>query len=112
MAQKSNADEWETIDEGSRLRVAFDTIGDLFEGIYEGEEEITFPDGETGKYLNFRGVVPDEVNGQPCAVSATYQLAKSFTSVPKGSHCRIILRSETAVRQGNPLKNFVVQIKR
>lgn len=112
MAAKNTDSEWETVDEGSRLRVAFDTVGDMFEGVYEGEEEITFPDGETGKYLNFRGGTPDAVAGEPCAISATYQLARTFTAIPKGAHCRIILRSETPVRQGNPLKNFVVQVRK
>jgi hypothetical protein len=112
MAAKNTDSEWETVDEGSRLRIAFDSIGDTFEGIYEGEETVTFPDGESGQYLNFRGVEPDAIAGETCAISATYQLARTFTAIPKGAHCRIIFRSETPLRQGNPLKNFLVQVRK
>lgn len=108
----TTSDEWTTIDEGSRLRIAFDTVGDIFEGTYEGSETVEFANGENGDYLNFRGAVPDAVKGEPCAISSTYQLARTFTNVAPGTYCRIILRSETPVSKGNPLKNFVVQTRK
>lgn len=112
MTTKSTDDDnWETIGEGSRARITFDTIGDQFTGVYEGPEDIPFPDGDTGRYLNFRGIHPERVSGVPCAISATYQLARDFDKISPGQVCRITYRAAIPVRQGNPLKAFTVQVK-
>jgi hypothetical protein len=109
-----SAEQWETIDEGTRTRVTFDEIGDEFIGVWEGPEVIMNPaTDEEMHYLNFRGISPEEIKDEPAAISAGYQLTETMKKVPVGTTVRITLRSETKMGPGrNPLKNFVVQTKR
>lgn len=110
---------FETIDEGSRVRVQFE-VGDEMIGRFEGIETVEFPakpgkEPEVGYYLNFRYISGKNANGtpadintdEPVAVSQTYQLAK--IQWEDGAVYRLYCRSTTPVSQGNDMLNFTVQ---
>jgi hypothetical protein len=96
-------DTWTTISE-NRSRIVFDTVGDVWEGYYEGPDKIADPNTEeVYDYLNFR----DEA-GDGYMVSASYQLSRAFADVPEGTYVRLTVTGFTDTRRGR-MTNFKVQ---
>ena len=107
MTQTQN-DEWETVAE-PRTKMIFDTVGDVWTGIYEGTEIIIDPNtGESYDYLNFR-----DLDGEPYTTSASYTLKSGLSKVPVGSTVKITYMSDTDMGKGkNPMKNFKIQTRK
>ena len=104
---------WETVAEGSRTKVQFDTIGDVFTGEYQGTEEITNPnDGRTWMQYNFRGHSPAELSGELCAINGGFAFRRAFESVPVGSLVRITFIKTVDTGQPTPMKDFKVEVAR
>lgn len=100
------AEEWETVSE-NRSRIVFDTIGDTWQGFFEGRGDIT--DSNTGEeypYLNFR----DDA-GDGFMVSASYQLIRAFETIPAGSYCRLLVTGFTDTKNGK-MTNFKVSVRK
>lgn len=97
--------EWDLVAE-ARTKVIFDTDGDVFEGTYEGPEQIPDPNtGEIYEYLNFRK------GDDGYTTSANYQLARAFSNVTPGTYVRITRLGQSSVAKGF-MTNFKVQARR
>lgn len=111
-----DSEDWEVVAE-PRTKATFDEIGDKVIGTWVGFEDIVRPDtGEIMKYCNFDDALAGSKKGAPTnvvklTISASYQLVKDLENVPHGRRVMLEYISETAVRQGNPLKNFRVSVR-
>jgi hypothetical protein len=104
---------WETITK-PRVKLTFDTIGDRLVAVWTGFQEIVRPDtGEVMQYANFDSArLPLPVKGEDVALSASYQLRTDLEKIPHGTLVSLTFVSETPMRAGNPLKNYLVQAAR
>jgi len=110
---------WETVDEGSRIKVQFEEIGEVFIGIYEGHETITdpTPNSKTGEHdsweqYNFRGYFPAEIKDLPCCIAAGWSLQNGLSKAEVGQLVRITFTRTTDTGQQSPMKEFRVDIRR
>lgn len=98
-AKKTDSEEWNVVSE-PRTKIVFDTIGDEWEGFYEGPETITDPNtDEPMEYLNFR-----DSNGEAFTISAGYDLKRAFEKVAVGTYAKIILVNTVPSKKGNDVK--------
>lgn len=108
MASKSE-EKWEVIAE-PRSTIEFDTIGDEWEGYYEGTGLVPDPNtGEEYTYLHFR-----DGAGEAFQMSASYDLTRTFIDgkMPEGTYCRLTLVELKPRPKGNALKLFKVQVRK
>jgi len=106
MANKPQDEEWTTVAE-ARSRIVFDTIGDVWEGYYEGPETVHDDvKNEDYEYLDFR-----DQAGDGFMASASYQLSRAFTDIPVGTYVRMTVLGFTETRNGR-MTNFKVQARR
>lgn len=98
--KKTESEEtWNVVSE-PRTKIVFDTIGDEWEGFYEGLEVIVDPNTEEDmEYLNFR-----DSNGEAFTISAGYDLKRAFEKVPVGTYSKIILVNTVPSKKGNDVK--------
>lgn len=107
MTAKSEEQWWETVAE-TRMKMRFDTDGDVFEGTWEGFEQITDPNtGDGYLYCNFRS---EERGAVTC--SASYQLKQGLEKVPVGKYVRVIRTGTTEMAKGNAMVNFTIQVRK
>lgn len=112
--------EWETIDQGTRVQVTLDTIGDEFTGIFTGTETITNPkDGDEwisylfeGIGVKAPGVTDDDVKGLPCGIAAGWSLRQALDKLTPGQVTRITYTRNTDTGQVSPMKEFRVDIRK
>lgn len=118
-------DEWESAAEAVRLKITFDAVGDVFAGVYQGHEEITWQD-DTWTQLNFRGMyVVDgqtrekdtEVEDQGCAIQAGAKLLSVFAGdtpkVQPGQVVRITRVADVIVKsQKDAMKDYKVDVRK
>lgn len=98
-ASKNTEETWNVVSE-PRTKIVFDTIGDEWEGFYEGPETIIDPNtGEEMEYLNFR-----DQHGEAFTISAGYDLKRAFERVSQGTYSKIILVSMVPSKKGNDVK--------
>lgn len=106
-SKPSTEEEFETVTE-SRVKIVFDTIGDVWKGYYEGTEMITDPNtAEEYKYLNFR-----DDDGEAFTTSASYILNQAFEKIAIGMYVRIELTGLAESKRGNDLKQYKVQVRK
>lgn len=111
-------DEWDVVSEGTRIKIQFDTIGDVFIGVKEGTETIVNPnENKDGKHdeweqYNFRGIYPPEIMNEPCGIAAGYELARTLDKISTGTTCRLTYVRDTDTGQVSPMKSFKVETKR
>lgn len=118
-------DEWESAAEAVRLKITFDTVGDVFAGVYQGHEEITWQD-DTWIQLNFRGMYTidgasgdrdTEIDGEGCAIQAGAKLLSVFAGdtpkVQPGQVVRITRVADVAVKsQKDKMKDYKVDVRK
>lgn len=121
-----NEETWETVDQGTRIQVTFDEIGDQFTGIYQGKELIVNPnpDPKTGEHAEWysylfegmsvkaNGVSPDDVKGLPCGIAAGWSLRKALDKLTGGEVVRITYTRTTDTGQPAPMKEFRVDVRK
>jgi len=109
---KAQEPVWETVAEEAPVMVEFDTVGDVFEAVYEGSTDIDLPedkrqDGRTTfRQLRFRK------DGVLYGINAGLKLREAFNSIPDGTLCRITLMAFVEVGQPSKMKDFRVQVAR
>lgn len=106
--------QWETVYAGARIKAVFEEFGDYFIGILEGQEWIEDPNSDNSwLQFNFLGVGPEEIQGQPCAVTPGYELAKTLEKVPVGNLTRItyVRDVEMADAKKNAMRSFRVDTR-
>ena len=112
MASKTpQSGEWTTVSE-ARGKFTLDTVGDQWEGFYEGVEIIQNPNARADEnpdmtYLNFR-----TADGDPYATSASYDLTRAFESIAVGTYVRITLTNLVPRNKGNDLKLHKVDVRK
>lgn len=98
---------WDTVSE-PRVTIIFDTIGDEWEGFFEGpftiHNDLTDEDYE---YFAFRNSA-----GEPYQVSASYDLKRALEGVAVGTYTRLTLVDTKPSKKGNDIKLFRVQTRR
>jgi hypothetical protein len=109
-------DEWDTVSEGSGLKVELD-ISDVFIGIYSSTETVEFDDPKEGhktfEVLHFEGISPKEVKGEHCTVNPGYQLSKAFQKIESGQIVRIKRLPDVPVTgQPSPMKDYAVAVRK
>jgi len=114
-AALTDSDGWETVYKESAAVVIFDTIGDTFVGIYDGEEHI-HPDSAADDSEDFDRFVFDgvgEQEGTRFAINQSYTLREAMSKVKLGDLCRIVYIKDVPTKRAlNPLKDFRVDVKR
>jgi hypothetical protein len=125
-ASEDSDAEWETVDQGTRVQVSFEIIGDQFTGIKMGTEVITNPnpDPKTGvceewtSYLfegisvKAEGAADSDVKGLPCGIAAGWSLRQALDKVADGQITRITYTRNTDVAQPAPMKEFRVDVRK
>lgn len=103
-----NFDEmvWETVARESGIKVVFDTVGDVFTGMYEGEEHIAPENGdEPFDLYNFTGT-----DGRLYSVNKSYKLGRAMGGVTPGKWVRITYVQDIPTRKAEPMKDFRVDV--
>jgi hypothetical protein len=99
--------EWDVASE-PRSTIITETIGDEWEGFYEGPATIHNDEtGEDYEYLNFR-----DSAGDPYQISASYDLKRAYGNIPQGTYTKFVLVDLKARPKGNPLKLYKVFTRR
>lgn len=102
-APAATEEDWEVHSE-PRTTIITDTVGDEWEGFYEGIATIhNDTDDEDYEYLNFR----DE-SGDPYQISASYDLKRAYASIPVGTYTKFRLVELKPRAKGNALKLYKV----
>ena len=98
-SSKQTEETWNVVSE-PRTKIVFDTIGDEWEGFYEGPETIIDPNTDQEmEYLNFR-----DATGEAFTISAGYDLKRAFERVAQGTYSKIILVNTVPSKKGNDVK--------
>lgn len=100
----ANTDEWTTISEErvDRTKVQFDTIGDQFIGVYDGNAEIPLKDGNFLTQYYFT----DPKDGVKYFINGTYRLNAVMARAPKGKLVRITYIEDVDTGQKSPMRDF------
>jgi len=112
--QPQPTDEWTTLSEGAATKISFDTDGDVFIGVYVGEDHIEPPTGEPFDMWQFRtvGDQGELEDGELVNINQYYDLQKSMAKVTPGMICRIERLKEIPTgRKLNPMVTFKFQTK-
>lgn len=97
----NGGDEWEEVTAESQL--VFDTIGDEWDGIYLGMDQV----GSKGMYqAHF------EKDGEGFFTIAGYDLRQKLQKVPAKAHVKLRYESDQDTGQSKPMKVFKVWSKR
>lgn len=101
--------DWVVVQEESPTRVLLDTVGDIFVGVYLGEEHVA-PESEGQEPFSlfvFRGR-----DGELYALNQSYNLRKAMEKVAEGDLVRIQYYKDIPMSSGgrNPLKDFKVSV--
>lgn len=104
---KPQREEWDVISE-PRSTIEFDTIGDEWEGFYEGIITIhNDKSDEDYEYLAFR-----DSAGEAFQVSASYDLKRAFEKITEGTYVKMILVDLKPSKKGNDLKLYKVLVRK
>lgn len=116
--------QWESVSEGSRIVCTFDEIGDTFIGEFQGWEIVTNPNKPEEKWTqaNYRGIYPNEINGEPAAIAPGYFLLQTLQEREKalaekgedmrGEVHRIIYKANQDTGQASPMKSYSLDVAR
>jgi hypothetical protein len=103
----SAGEEWDVVSE-PRSTIITDTLGDEWEGYYEGPAIIhNEVENEDYEYLNFR-----DSSGDPYQISASFDLKRAFENIPVGTYSKFVLVELKPRPKGNPLKLYKVYTRR
>jgi hypothetical protein len=107
--------EFETVADASPTVVIFDTVGDQFVGQYKGKELIDpgTVDPETGKSSAFERFVFKGRDGELYAIPMSYKLNDAMEDIDNDKWVRITYVKDIPTgRKLNPMKDFVVEVKK
>lgn len=105
---KNDEQSWTTAYEGSANRLVFDTPGDQWTGIYEGNTVIhNEKTGEDYDYAQFRSLENNELY----QISLGYALRNGLETVPPGSLTRLTYLRDIDTSNGKqaPMKDIKVE---
>lgn len=108
MAKEAVQEEWESVTEGARPMVSFETIGDTLIGTYAGTQVVTPENGDDPwtQYLFDDVKMPAELAGENVAVNAGYDLRRVLDTFPPNTY-----RVRVAYVRDVPVKNFPSPMK-
>ncbi len=102
--------KWETTMEESPTTVIFDSFGDVFIGMYLGEERI---DPDNGKDEPFIRYVFKGRDLARYAVNKSYKLSQAMDKIDVGSWVKITYVKNIETSRGlQPMKDFQVDVRR
>jgi len=107
--------DFETVADESPTTVIFDTIGDVFLGLYKGTEHIVTGkiDAETGKPEEFDRFVFKGRNGELYSINQSYKLDATFEDIKPETWVRITyVKDIPTARKLSPLKDFKVDVRK
>jgi len=111
-----DTDGWETEQEESAIKVDFDTVGDVFTGIKNGQRTVEFTDKKTQESKEFvvyqfraHGMEGLE-DGTLCDIQESFKL-KGLANIPDGKLVRITRMADVDVNQPAPMKDYRIQSK-
>jgi hypothetical protein len=108
-----NADGWTTVSQEAGTRIVFDTIGDVFVGVYEGTRHIVPEDTTKDEFDQqmFRGAGPDDEGVLYCT-NGGYSIRAGLAKVEPGTLVRLTYVSDLPAKPGkNPMKDFRIDVK-
>lgn len=97
--------DWETVEEESGQKLAFNNPGEQFVGVYVGTETIHPENGDSFDQQRFR----DDA-GTLYAINGGHKLRSAFEGVESGAICRITYMGEIDTGQPSPMKDYRVEI--
>ncbi len=102
----SQDDGWNVVSDESPTKVIFDTIGDVFQGVFEGEKEITPKEGDPFTMYLFRG--PD---GELFGIPESFKIKTGMAEVKAGQECRIEYVKDVNVGRPQPMKDYRISVR-
>ena len=99
---------WTTVEDESPTMVEFDTPGDVFVGVKQGYQHVTFTDdGEEQEFdiCLFRIDGDDTLYG----IAPGFKLERALSSVPDGTLTRITYKKQIDTGRPSPMKDFKVE---
>ena len=106
--------EWETVQTEAGDQIEFDTIGDVFIGVFVGYDDIKFEDPKEGekefRQMHFRDVDdPEKLYDINCG----YRLTQACDKLSAGQTARITYVKDLDMGKGNsPMKEYRVDIRK
>lgn len=96
--------EWQTVVQESGDQIIFDTLGDVFIGLFTGKQ-VANKDGEPFTILTFTGA-----DAKPYQTNAGWKLESAFEDIDAGEIVRITYVKDVDTGQASPMKDFRIDV--
>jgi hypothetical protein len=96
--------QWFTHTQETGDQIVFDTIGDVFVGMFTGKQ-VAQKDGDDFTILSFTGT-----DGKPYQTNAGWKLEQAFEDIPPQTIVRLTYVKDIDTGQPSPLKDFRVDV--
>jgi hypothetical protein len=105
-----NTVQWETAVPETGDQIVFDTIGDVFTGLYLGSRTVLAE--EDNPESAFRILMFTGTDGKPYQVNAGWKLESAFKLIPERSIVRITYVKDIDTGQPSGMKDYRVEVAR
>lgn len=109
--------DWNTVAEGTAIKVIFDTIGDSFVGQLLGEEHIDQEPNAKGEDQSFDLYLFRGQDGERYSINQSYALVEAMALVKIDQWCRITYIKDVTTQKSknasgyNAMKDFKVDVR-
>jgi hypothetical protein len=104
--------EWETVSEGAATKIIFDTIGDEFVGEFIGKDHIDREPAADGSDQSFDMWQFRGQDKELYAINSSYELDDVLKNLNPGAWVHIKYVKNVKTNQPQPMKSFLVRIKK
>lgn len=103
--------QWETAVPETGDQIVFDTIGDVFIGLYLGSRVVPVTEKD-GRETSFKVLLFTGIDGKPYQINSGWKLDSAFESaaVPERSIVRITYVKDVDTGRNDPMKDYRVEV--